>query len=199
MRRRCGLVAAAACALGLLGAHAPAETGGAAPAAGQPALWRTYDMIVNFQSLPRTYTCDQLWYEFHGLLLRLGAWPYSINILTYNCSRTPSGDMTSPDVEVRFQLPILLHGVAMKSAPAEAIERTVRLAPGEPKTLQASDCQLLQQITQTMLASIPLRIDEQHFDCAAPPRRAEKFYLSVSLPMGVKVPAVAVTSAPAPH
>ena len=201
MRRRCGVIAAAACALavGLVGPRAVAETGGADPAAGQPALWRTFDMIVNFQNLPRTYTCNQLWYEFHGLLLRLGAWPYSINILTYNCSRTPNGDMKSPAAEVRFQLPTFVHGAAVKWASAKAIERTVRLAPGEPKTLQTSDCQLLQQIDQTMLASMPVRIAREHFDCAAQSRRAEKFDVSVSLPMAEKIPTVATTSAPAPH
>lgn len=157
-------------------------------------------MIVNFQDLPRTYTCDQLWYELHGLLLRLGAWPYSLNVLPYNCSPTPSGNLKSPNVEVRFQLPIFLSGVAAKSPPAEAIERTVRLAPGEPKTLQSSDCQLLQQIDQTLLASIEgARIDEQHFDCSAPPRRRASFNVTLSLPMGVKMPTVATTSAKGPR
>ena len=156
-------------------------------------------MIVNFQNLPRTYTCDELWYEFHGILQRLGAWPYSLNILPYHCSPTPSGDLRSPDVQVRFQLPIFLQGPAVKWAPAKAIERTVRLSPGKPKTLQASDCQLLQQIEQTMLESIEARVDEAHFDCSAPPRRRANFNVTLTLPMAVKMPAVATTSAPGPH
>jgi hypothetical protein len=157
-------------------------------------------MIVNFQNLPRTYTCDQLWYELHGLLLRLGAWPYSLNVLPYDCSPTPSGNVKSPNVEVRFQLPIFLSGVAVKSAPAEAIEGTVRLAPGEPKTLQASDCQLLQQIDQTLLPSIEAaHIDEQHFDCSAPQRRHAGFSVTLSLPMAVKMPTLATTAAKGPH
>lgn len=32
-----------------------AAQGGAAP---RPAIWRTYDMIVDLTHLPRTYTCD---------------------------------------------------------------------------------------------------------------------------------------------
>jgi len=155
-------------------------------------------MIVNFQNLPRTYTCDQLWYEFHGILLRLGAWPYSVSILPYHCSPSPSGYSRSPDVEARFQLPIFLHGAAAKSAPAQAVVRAVRLAPGEPKTLQSSDCQLLQQIEQTMLASIEAaHVDDSHFDCAAP--RPGGFSLTVSLPMAVKMPTVAATSGQGPH
>lgn len=197
MRRHLDVIATAACALGWVGA-ASASAGPKSVAVGRPALWRTYDMIVNLQNLPRTYTCNQLWYEFHGILMRLGAWPYSVNILPYHCSPTPSGYLRSPDVEVRFQLPIFLSS-AVKSAPAQAIERTVRLAPGQPKTLHPSDCQLLQQIEQMMLASIEARVDEAHFECSAPPQRAANFNVTLSLPMVVKMPGAPTTSAQGPH
>ncbi len=204
--RHLGSIAASACALAVGGlwaigtatAHA-AGPGAAAATAARPALWRTYDMIINLQNLPRTYTCDQLWYELHGILLRLGAWPYSINILPYHCSPNPSGILRSPDVQVGFQLPFFLQGVAARSAPAKAIERTVRISPGEPDTLHSSDCQLMQQISQTLLASLPVRVADQHFDCSAPPRRAAKFDVAVTLPVAVKIPTVATTSGQAPH
>lgn len=204
MRHLCGFTASG-CALALMAlwsaAPATARPGGTADAASvaKPALWRTYDMIINLRDLPRTYTCDQLWYELHGILLRLGAWPYSLNILPYHCSPNASGSLRSPDVQVGFQLPFFLTGAAAKSAPAHAIERTIRLAPGEPDTLHPSDCLLMQQISQTMLASLPVRIDGQHFDCSAPPRRSDKFDVTVTLPVAVKKAAVAATSAPAPH
>jgi hypothetical protein len=218
--RRLGGIVAAACALTLggswamangegaaVGAAPAAVRGGNAPGPGvlpartahsaaRPALWRTYDMIVNLQGLPRTYTCDQLWYELHGILLRLGAWPYSINILPYHCSPSPGGDMKSPDVEVHFQLPFLLQGGAVQAAPAQAIERTIKLSPGEPKTLQASDCQLMRQISQTLLASIPARLGKRHFDCSGP---VSRFDVTLTLPMAVKLPPVKVTAAAAPH
>jgi hypothetical protein len=198
--KRGRIIAAATCALVFAGSCAMASGAGAAvpPAAPRPALYRTFDMILNLQNLPRTYSCDQLWYELHGILLRLGAWPYSISITPYHCSTTPTGSLNSPDVEVGFQLPFFLQGAAAKSAPAQAVERTIRLSPGEPGTLHPSDCQLMQQISQTMLASLPLRVDEQHFDCSAPPRRAGNFDVTVTLPVAVKAPSLA-TSAPAPH
>jgi hypothetical protein len=184
-------------------ARGQAQSASASATAGQPALWRTYDMIVNLQNLPRTYTCDQLWYEFHGILLRLGAWPYSINILPYHCSPTPAADMKSPDVQVRFQLPFFLTGAAAKWAPAKAVERTIRLSPGQPKTLQSSDCQLMQQISRTLLASIPVRVEGQHFDCSAPPRRAAEFNVTLRLPVAVKMPTIEAAAgsieAGAPH
>jgi len=200
MKRHLGAVAAAACALGFVGAAAGARAGQAGADAGRPALWRSYDVIVNLQNLPRTYTCNQLWYEFHGILLRLGAWPYSISILPYHCSPTPGGYLRSPDVEVRFQLPIFL-SAAVKSAPAEAIERTIRLSPGEPKTLQPADCQLLQQIEQGLLTSLEgSRVVDSHFDCAAPSQRAVRFDVTLRLPAAVKMPpAPTATSATAPR
>ncbi|MGH8298599.1 MAG: hypothetical protein ACRES6_04850 [Steroidobacteraceae bacterium] len=203
-----GGIAATGCALALGGMWAITGTAANATArdaphgsaaAVRPALWRTYDMLVNLQNLPRTYTCDQLWYEFRGILLRLGAWPYTINVLPYQCSSSPSGYMRSPNVEVRFQLPVFLQASAAKWAPAKAVERTLRLSPGEPKTLHSSDCQLLQQISRTMLASLPVRVDEEHFDCSAPPPRSASFNVTLSLPMGVNRPAVAATSGPGPH
>src|SRR5690348_4653616 len=82
-----GMPAAAAAAARGAGPQRSADPH-AAVAAPRPALWRTFNMIVNLQNLPRTYTCNELWYELHGILQRLGAWPYSINILPYNCSPT---------------------------------------------------------------------------------------------------------------
>ena len=205
MRRMCAITALG-CLLAFGGpwairsATAHAATPGATEAtAAKPALWRTYDMIINLRNLPRTYTCDQLWYELHGILLQLGAWPYSINILPYHCSPKPSGILRSPDVQVGFQLPFFLQGAAAKSAPAKAVERTIRLSPGEPDTLHPADCQLMQQISQTLLASLPVRVDGQHFDCSGPPRRAANFDVTVTLPVAVKIPTVATTSGQGPH
>ena len=199
--RYLGGIAAAGCALGLACGCATASGAGGAvtAAAARPALYRTYDMLVDLQKLPRTYTCDQLWYEFHGILLRLGAWPYTINILPYNCSRSPRGAMRSPKVQVRFQLPFFLQGVTAKAAPAEAVERTIRLAPGEPKTLDSSDCQLMRQVSRTLLASIPVRVDAEHFDCSGSTRRAARFHVTLTLPMGVNLPAAPATAARGPR
>jgi hypothetical protein len=199
MRSHGVVVGAAVCALGFVGTTVAGGAAATGAAAARPALWRTYDMIVNLQNLPRTYTCNQLWYEFHGILLRLGAWPYSVNILPYQCSPTPTGYSRSPNVEIRFQLPIFLQAT-VKSAPAEAIERTVRLSPGEPKTLHTSDCQLLQQIEQMMLTAVEgVRVDGEHFDCSGPSSQADNFHVTLSLPMAVKMPPAPTTSAPAPR
>ena len=133
----------------------------------RPALWRTYDMIVDLDNLPRTYTCDELWYVFYDLLARLGT-PYgSLNVLPYHCSRTPSGDLRSPRVQVHFQMPRVLHGKAVKWATLRAVRRRIFIGPGKPKRLTAADCQLLSQIRATLLESMPVKIVRSNLNCAS--------------------------------
>ncbi len=188
----------AACALALCGVYARAgsamvsntsadpavarEVARRSGAAGRPAFWRTYDILVDFKNLPRTYTCDQLWYEFRGILLRLGAPSASINVLPYDCSPTGRGYLRSPRVEARFQFPsFVLPGV--KGAPITAVERTIRLLPGKPKTLGVADCQLLHQIEEKLLSTLGVKVDASRLDCSAHEKGAGNFALSVSLPV----------------
>jgi hypothetical protein len=177
------------------GADHAATPARAGEGAGRPAIWRTYDMIVSFQKLPRTYTCDQLWYEFRGILLRFGAPAAGINILPYDCSPTPTGDLKSPHVEVRFQLPFVLQP-GITGAPIQAVERAVTLSPGQPKTLKASDCQLLEQIEQTMLASMPVQVESARFHCSAAPRLAGRFAVTVRVPVVAGAGSVAAAGTP---
>ncbi len=139
----------------------------AAAAVGQPAVWRTYDLIVDLDKLPRTYTCDQLWYVFRGVLRRLGAPSDGLHILPYRCSSTASGDLRSPRVQVSFRMPSILHGTAVRWAQLRAVRRTVTVQPGEPKRLQPTDCRLLRQIRQTLLATLPVRVLSSDLRCSA--------------------------------
>ena len=152
----------------LLAAVPLSALAGALPkrAPGRPAVWRTYDMIVDLNDLSRTYTCDDLWYVFHGILLRLGAPISSLSVLPNRCSRTRSGDLRSPRVEVHFQMPSVVRGAAVKWATLSAVRRRVPIRPGEPRTLKASDCRLLRQIRDTLLDSLPVQVVRTDLDCA---------------------------------
>ena len=134
--------------------------------AAQPAIWRTYDLVVDLDHLSRTYTCDQLWYVFHGILLRLGVPIASLNVLPYRCSRTASGDLRSPRVQVSFRMPAVVHGAAVKWAQLSAVQRLIVIRPGEPKRLQPGDCWLLRQIRETLLTSLPVKVVQGELHCA---------------------------------
>ena len=146
--------------------------GGAYAAAGapsaQPAEWRGYDLLIDFQDLPRTYSCDELWYKFRDVLRKLGARAY-MTITPYHCGYLGGGAAQSPHVEVKFQLPQPLQGAATRYAQISAANRPVRLAPGAPRSLLPSDCEFVRQLQGTLLAALPLHVTVADFNCSAAP------------------------------
>ena len=56
-----------------------------APGSGSPAQWRTYDLLIDLQQLPRSYSCTQLWYKLRDVLLDIGARRYML-IEPYACA-----------------------------------------------------------------------------------------------------------------
>jgi hypothetical protein len=147
-------------------AHAVASSASAPPAA-VPAQWRTYDQLVQFHDLPKTYSCDELWYRFRDLLLTLGARAY-MTITPYDCGYIGGGEARSPRVELKFQLPHLLRGEQTRYAEMSAVNRAVRLAPGTPHSLQAGDCELMKQLQDTLLAGLPVQVTAATFSCSGP-------------------------------
>jgi len=166
-------------------AAAQAATPSSATAAGVPAEWRTYDLLVDFRELPRTYSCDELWYRFRDVLLALGARAY-MTIVPYDCGYVGGGEARSPRVEVKFQLPQPLHGAATRYAEVSAVKRSVRLAPGAPHSLQAGDCELVKQMQKLLLAALPVQVTAADFSCTGP---STTFALALQAPFGVAAPA----------
>jgi len=138
------------------------------PQPGLPATWRPYDLIVDLHDLPQRYSCDDLWYKFHDVLLAMGARP-DLKIVTYRCERSVSeSNARSPRAQLQFSLPELLSPAQSRWAQLKATTTTVRLAPGHPKSLQGTDCELLQQMKDGLLASLSQRIVSFDLACAAP-------------------------------
>jgi hypothetical protein len=151
--------------------QAPAAT---APAAA-PAEWRTYAVLVDFTELPRTYSCDDLWYKFRDVLLKLGARAY-MTITPYQCGVRGGGEARSPQVEVKFQLPQPLHGDAVRYAQISAGDETIKLAPGSPRSLGPDDCELVRQMQQGLLAALPVHVTSSEFRCSG---AAESFTVTL--------------------
>jgi hypothetical protein len=104
-----------------------------AAAATEPARWRPYDLIIDLRDLPKSYSCDDLYYKFWGVMSSLGAGS-NMRILSYQCERgrgAPGGDMParSPRVQLHFELPEALPAGDARLADLEAVERTIRLEP----------------------------------------------------------------------
>jgi len=141
------------------------HTSAAVPAA-VPAEWQTFDILVDFQSLPRTYSCDELWYKFRDVLRSLGARAY-MTITPYDCGYLGGGEARAPRVEVKFQLPRPLHGPTTRYAQMSAIDKTIRLTPGSPPSLGFHDCEFAKQLDSTFLQSLPVRVETADFRCSA--------------------------------
>jgi hypothetical protein len=148
-----------------------------------PAEWRSYDVLVRLQGLPRTYSCDELWYKFRDLLRTLGARAY-MTITPYHCGVVGGGPAASPSVQLQFQLPWALSAAAVRYAQTSVIDETVQLAPGSPPTLQAGDCELLKQLRSTLFATLPLKITAADFSCVA---GGESFAVTLKAPIAAAV------------
>jgi hypothetical protein len=148
--------------------------GPALPLPATPAEWMPHELIVNLSDLPRAYSCNDLWYRFHDVLLAIGA--RDERILTYDCRDSGAHAHASPRVELKFQLPTALAGADTRFADVSATTTTVRFAPGSPSSLSAEDCELMRQLTAGLLTTLDLHADAK-FHCDAAP--AERFAVTV--------------------
>lgn len=141
-------------------------TSTAPPITSTPAEWKSYDVLVEFRKLPRTYSCDELWYKVRDVLLKLGARAY-MTITPYDCGSSRGGEARSPRVEVKFQLPEPLQGPATRYAQTSVRQQAVQLAPGSPGSLKSDDCELMRQLQETLLAGLPLHVATAAFSCTS--------------------------------
>ena len=183
----------------LLASTVTAATTAAAPRASQPATWRPYDLIVDLHDLPMSYSCDDLWYKFHDVLLALGARP-DLQILAYRCGSGTAQAARSPRVQLRFNLPETVDRSQARWADVHATTETVRLGPGHPATLRDSDCELLRQMKDELLAALTTSTRIVSFDlaCAAPHAAHWPFNVTVQSSEAVKQP-LAAQANPLPH
>jgi hypothetical protein len=115
-----------------------------------PAEWMPHDIVVDLHHLPKQYSCDELWYKFHGVLLQLGARP-DMNILTYRCARSMGAAGYSPSVQLQFSMPHALAATDRRWSDVQVRRSKVSLQPGTPSTLDAADCELVRQINEALL------------------------------------------------
>jgi hypothetical protein len=157
--------------------------GHATASAVRPAEWQTFDILVDFQNLPRTYSCDDLWYKFRDVLQKLGARAY-MTITPYHCGYVGGGRARSPRVEVKFQLPRPLHGADIRYAQMSVVDKSVRLSPGSPRSLDSQDCEFAKQLDNTFFPALPVRVETADFRCSA-----AKPYYALVVNARIKAPA----------
>ncbi len=135
-------------------------------AAPEWATWITRDVEINFQNLPKTYSCDALWYKLRGVLLAIGARQY-MSIMPYDCGKGAAQDSRWPTVDLRFQTLRILTGASAKWAETKAVRKAVELGPGLTQHLELGDCSFLAQLQGTLFAYLKLHVVTQHLECGA--------------------------------
>ncbi len=138
--------------------------------AGEPAAWVAHDLVVSFDHLPKAYSCDDLWYKLRDVLHAIGARP-DLRIFAYQCGPRVGLLGFSPKVHLHFFIPEAGGSARARPPALDAAPRTVRLAPGNPPSITASDCQLLRQVKDRLLATLPDRVLSFNLACQAPPTR----------------------------
>lgn len=140
----------------------------------QPAAWVAHDLSIDLHYLPRHYSCDELWQKFHDVLLVLGARP-DLKIITTRCERSSR----SPSVRLQFSSPELVKRTSARGTAIGAAAATIRLDAGHPASLNDTDCELMRQIKDRLLAPVSQRIVSFNLACSAPPSRRGRFNVSV--------------------
>jgi hypothetical protein len=166
----------------LLGALDMGNTASAqAAAVAQQAVWARHDIVIRLRNLPKRYSCDDLRYKFHDVLLSLGARP-DMRILASQCKQKGSEGRRSPRVHLTFDTPEAVQGPHVRLSEFRAITTKVYLGPGQPRSLDASDCELMRQMKDSWIATLPDRVIDYHMPCGAAPSPqdpATRFSLSV--------------------
>lgn len=139
-----------------------------------PATWVAHDINVDLYNLPRSYPCDVLREKFRDVLLALGA-RQDANVLAARCE--PGS--RSPRVRVRFSMPEIAERTAKQGTVVEVSAALVRLEPGHPVSLDATDCELMRQIKDGLLTPISQHVTTFNLACSAPSSKGAGFNLSV--------------------
>jgi hypothetical protein len=113
-----------------------------------------HNEIDYLDNLPRSYSCNELYYKFRDVLLTLGARP-GMQIHAYGC--TGIGEATAkqtPHVELTYEVPKAAPPGTLSKSTFKAVVKTVEVGPGTPKSITSADCVLLDDMRQSVIKSL---------------------------------------------
>jgi hypothetical protein len=155
----------------------PLAASGAEPA--QAAYWAQHDEIDYLDNLPRLYGCDELYYKYRDVLLRLGARP-GMKIYAYGCVHDGGvAAKVRPHVNLTYEVPKALPPAVTGQSAFSTKLVIVHLRPGHPKSLDSGDCILVQDMRDTVLASFSSHVDTGGPNCSATHSARRQFDLTV--------------------
>jgi hypothetical protein len=149
--------------LTVTGWAAAAETG-AAPAPGESAVWTPKELLFIYQGFTSTYSCDGLRDKVRGILLKLGARDLQL-------TETPCSELGRPDPfpGVRIKMHVLQpagdKSAAAGTQPVPSHWKMVDLTPQHDAVSAAGECELIEQVKQSILPLFATRNVEYSSNC----------------------------------
>lgn len=118
----------------------------------QSAVWTPKELQFTYQGFTTHYTCDGLRDKMKSMLLQLGARKDDLKVYETPCAGDPN--RPNPFPGVRIKMNVLQPATDANSADAQAVParwEKVDLLKGESGINAAGECELLEQVKQTVL------------------------------------------------
>jgi hypothetical protein len=147
-------------------ATAAAGDAPAVAADAQSAVWAPKELRFTYQGFTTHYSCDGLREKVRAALLALGARKKDLSVQEWGCS-TPSG-RPDPFPAVSIKVQVLQPVVAATAADATRVAahwKAVDLRLDRDPLSQSGDCELLEQIKQSILPLFSTRNVEYSSNC----------------------------------
>lgn len=167
-------------------------------AAAQPAAWTPKELTFLYQGFTTHYSCDGLREKVRSTLLVLGARRKDLAVSEWGCSRLDGRPDPFPGVRVKMQVLIPVAAAATPDAKTVAAHwKTVDLRLDRDPLAASGDCELLEQIKQSILPLFTTRNIQYHSNCV--PHQVSAGATSLRVDVLVSDAPDAKPAAPAAH
>lgn len=152
---RTGLRLAGGLMLSCLALAALAET--------TPAVWKEKEFRFHYHGFTTSYSCDGLKYKVGLILTAMGARPKP-QIRATGCE-IGGGVAFAPGVHVLAAFPEALPAGSEAAQSFTAQTEVVTLSPRRPRGLESGDCELVEQLRDSVFAEVGSRVVADNTGC----------------------------------
>ena len=152
------------CAIAACIPGSPARAAESPSGEAQPAVWKQKELTFVYQGFTTRYSCDGLRDKIRGVLLDLGARKKDLKVMQLGCS-SPDG-RPDPFPGVRAKLSVLQPPASDdKQTPLMAHWKPVDLKLRDSFSTDSGECELVEQIRQTIVPLFATRNVDLKTDC----------------------------------
>jgi hypothetical protein len=145
---------------------APPADPAAAAAESQPAAWTPKELRFIYQGFTTRYSCDGLRDKVRSVVLALGARKKDLSVNEWGCSSPDGRPDPFPGVNIKMQVLTPLAAAATADATTVAAHwKTVDLRLEQDAVAESGNCELIEQIKQSILPLFTTRNVEYSSNC----------------------------------